>query len=231
MSTSATTPPVVEGEADFLYPAAGKPLKTWYKITGDLTPTSIPLIILHGGPSVGSEGYNAFVDLTVTHSIPIIQYDQVGCKRSTHLRDKAEAGAEFWSENLFVAELHSLIKHLSLDGEGRQYDVLGHSWGGMFGTTFVAGRPKGLRKYIIMSSAGSIDLWVEAQNKLRRTLPKEVQDVMDRCEKNGSTESDEYQGAMLEYYSRFLCRLDPVPEEIMDGLGELGKDPTPYSVM
>ena len=60
--SSTASPRVVEGEADFNYPAAGKPLKTWYKVTGDLTPTSIPLFILHGGPGVGSEAYNILSD-------------------------------------------------------------------------------------------------------------------------------------------------------------------------
>lgn len=116
------TPPVLEGEANFYYPAAGKELKTWYKITGDLTSGVVPLIILHGGPGVGCAAYNPLSDLTVKYSIPIIQYDQVGCGRSTHLREKADAGIEFWNDSLFVNELESLIAHLELP----DYDVLGH---------------------------------------------------------------------------------------------------------
>lgn len=117
------TLPVQEGEADFHYPAAGKPLKTWYKITGDLTSSdAIPLIVLHGGPGVGCEAYNPLTDLTAAFGIPIIQYDQVGCGRSTDLRNKSTAGAEFWNVHLFVAELESLIAHLGL----KRYDVLGH---------------------------------------------------------------------------------------------------------
>ena len=76
----------------------------------------------------------------------IIQYDKVGCKRSTHLQEKANAGEEFWNENLFIAELHNLVCHFGLDAEGRQYDVLGHSWGGMFGSSFAAEKPKRRRR-------------------------------------------------------------------------------------
>ncbi|KAI0310932.1 Alpha/Beta hydrolase protein, partial [Amylostereum chailletii] len=124
-------PPIVQsGKAPFDYPAAGKPLETWYKITGDLTPASIPLVILHGGPGVGSAAYNPLADLTVARNIPIIQYDQVGCGNSTRLREKASAGAEFWNDGLFVAELESLLTHLGLNADDRQYDLLGHSWGG-----------------------------------------------------------------------------------------------------
>ncbi|KAF8900835.1 proline-specific peptidase [Gymnopilus junonius] len=228
MST-AYMPPVYEGEADFHYPAAGKPLKTWYKITGDLKNSkATPLIILHGGPGVGSVAYNSLADLTVAYSIPIIQYDQVGCGHSTHLRDKTPVDAEFWNDSLFVAELESLIAHLGLT----QFDVLGDckgpcpllsaAWGAMFGSRFAAKQPKGLRKYVIMSSAPSMFLWVEAQNDLRRT---------EKCEKEEKTNSEEYQSAMTLYYSKFLCRLNPMPEEILASFALLKNDPTVYSKM
>ena len=120
---SLTQSSVVEGEADFNYPPAGKPLKTWYKITGDpKTSKATPLIILHGGPGIGCSAYQPLTDLTIAHSIPIIQYDQVGCGRSTPLREKASAGAEFWNDEMFVAELESLIAHLGL----KSYDIVGH---------------------------------------------------------------------------------------------------------
>ena len=228
---SSVDPRVVEGEADFDYPAAGKPLKTWYKVTGELTATSIPLFILHGGPGVGAEAYNILSDLTIKYDILIIQYDQIGCKRSTHLQEKREAGEEFWNESLFIAELHNLVRHFGLDTDGRQYDVLGHSWGGMFGSSFAAEKPKNLRKFVIMSAAPSTQIWTDAQLALKKTLPEDVQRVMEKCEADGTTDSEEYQGAMMQYYGRFLCRLQPVPAEIMDGLSELHKDPTVYGAM
>ncbi|KAI0781634.1 proline-specific peptidase [Irpex lacteus] len=228
---SPISPRVVEGEVDFDYPAAGKPLKTWYRATGELTPTSIPLFILHGGPGVGAEAYNILSDLTVKYGIPIIQYDQVGCKRSTHLQEKKGAGKEFWNEDIFIAELHNLVRHFGLDVQGRQYNVIGHSWGAVFGSSLAAQKPKGLRRYIVWSSAPSIDLWITAQKALRETLPESIREVMDKCEVDGTTDSEEYHGAMMEYYSRFMCILDPVPDDIMDGLQELRRDPTVYSTM
>ncbi|KAI0684493.1 proline-specific peptidase [Cytidiella melzeri] len=224
-------PPVVEGEANFDYPAAGKPLKTWYRVTGNLSPTSTPLFILHGGPGVGSEAYNIFSDLTVKYGIPVIQYDQVGCKRSTHLREKADAGEEFWNEDLFIKELHNLVRHFGLSAGGRQYDVIGHSWGGMFGTSFAAERPQGLRKYVVWSAAPSIKIWRDAQEALRKRLPQDIQDVLERCEREGRTDSQEYKDAEWEFYKRFMCRLEPFPADIMDGLAELERDPTVYNSM
>ena len=120
ITMSLTQSSVVEGEADFNYPPAGKP---WYKITGDLkTSKATPLIILHGGPGIGCSAYQPLTDLTIAYSIPIIQYDQVGCGRSTPLREKASASAEFWNDRIFVAELESLIARLGL----KSYDIVGH---------------------------------------------------------------------------------------------------------
>lgn len=222
-----SAPAVVEGFADFSYPAAGKPLQTYYKITGDLTSPITPAIVLPGGPGVGSVAYDILSDLTVQYGIPLIQYDQVGSRRSTHLQEKADAGEGFWNEDLYIAELHNLIAHLKLD----KYDAIGHSWGAMFGSTFAASQPKGLRKYVVWSSAPSMKIWVDAQEKLKETLPKEVQEVIERCEREGKTESEEYLGAMNQYYERFLCRLKPMPKDIEDGLAELTRDPTVYLAM
>lgn len=230
-SSASSCPHIVEGELAFDYPPAGKPLKTWYKVTGDITPTSIPLFILHGGPGAGAEAYNILSDLTVKYGIPIIQYDQVGCKRSTHLQEKKGAGPEFWKDTIFVLELHNLIRHFGLDNDGRQYDVIGHSWGGMFGTVFAGGRPKGLRRYIVWSAAPSLQLWNFAQKGLLKTMPEEIQDTIERCKREGTTDSQEYKDAINEIYKRFLCRIDPVPDDIMDGLNEIEKDSTVISSM
>lgn len=105
------------------------------------------------------------------------------------------------------------------------------AWGAMFGSRFAAKQPKGLRRYIIMSSAPSIAIWLEAQNNLRKTLPQDMQDTMTKCEQDGATASEEYQAAMGYYYSQFLCRLDPMPDEIMQSLALLDEDPTVYGNM
>ena len=41
----------------------------------------------------------------------VVHYDQLGNGRSTHLRDK---GADFWTLELFLDELASLIRHLGI---------------------------------------------------------------------------------------------------------------------
>jgi hypothetical protein len=66
-----------------------------------------------------------------------------------------------------------------------------------------------------MSAVPSVDLWEEAAKKLQARLPKEVQDVLDKHEKEGTTDSQEYKDAVFVYYEHYLCTLKPILEEII----------------
>ncbi|KAI0058675.1 proline-specific peptidase [Artomyces pyxidatus] len=220
-------PKTTEGEVDFSYPAAGKPLKTWYKIVGDLsTGSRTPLICLHGGPGVEHSYLAPLADLATLFSIPVILYDQVGNGRSTHLRER-DGDKEFWTDALFVAELDNLVAQLELT----EYDVFGHSWGGMLGSRFAVRRPKGLRRLVIMSSPSDIHVWVAVQNELRKELPQDVQDALTRHEEAGTTDSKEYKDAEGVFYDRHLCRLHPQPEGVLNALRSIEEDPTVYMTM
>lgn len=97
--------PISEGEVAFEVPDAGKPCKTWYKILGSLEDTTGPVLIgLHGGPGSGHEYLVPLADLYRPYSIPTVLYNQIGCGRSTHLREKM-GNAQFWSYDLFIREL------------------------------------------------------------------------------------------------------------------------------
>lgn len=155
--------PTSEGEVPFEVPAAGKSCKTWYKIFGSLENTTGPVLIgLHGGPGAGHEYITPLADLYKLYGIPVLLYDQIGCGRSTHLREK-NGDAKFWSFELFISELDNLIDHLEVRERG--FYLLGQSWGGVFAASYAmpqyhGGRtPEGLRKLIIHSGPASIPLY------------------------------------------------------------------------
>ena len=54
---------------------------------------------------------------------------------------------------------------------------------------------------------------------------------MTKHEKDGTTDSKEYHDAMDVFYSRHVCRLNPMPEDVVTAFGELEKDPTVYFTM
>ncbi|KAI0254989.1 prolyl aminopeptidase-2 [Lactifluus subvellereus] len=215
----------VEGYVEFEYAPLGKPMQTWYRVIGDLTAAkNPPLVCLHGGPGAVHTYLTPFQDLNSTYDIPVIFYDQAGNGRSTHVQ---EADASVLTESLFLAELDNLIARLGVE----EYDLLGHSWGGMLAMRFAVQQPKGLRRLVVISSPMDVRLWCEAQNKLRTRLPQEVQDTLAQHEKAGTTGSEEYQAAVGEFWRRHLCRIDPFPQDVQAAFQSLEEDPTVYLTM
>ena len=219
--------PTIEGKMNWTLPNGGLECQTWYRITGNLKSNARPLVLLHGGPGVSSDYLFPLSSLCSRYHIPVVFYDQIGSGRSTHLPDKM-GDTEFWTEQLFLDELKALLQHLNIYDS---YDLLGHSWGGMLGSRHASRQPGGLEHLIIMSSPATMTDWIEAQMVHRRKLPQDIQDVLDRCEKEGTTDSKEYQDAVNVYYSYHLCRVSPMPELLQQSFSELEKDPTVYFTM
>ncbi|KAH9478777.1 L-amino acid amidase [Psilocybe cubensis] len=219
---------VTTGEAPFDVPAAGgKQCKTWYKVYGDLNAGKRPLVTLHGGPGVNHEYLTPLSDITASHSIPVVFYDQIGNGLSTHLPEKMGDEA-FWTVQLFIDELNNLLQHLGIADD---FDLLGHSWGGIFAASYAITQPKGLKHLIIASGPADMPATVISQEKLRSQLPQDVQDTLTKHEEAGTTESDEYKTASDVFNARYVCRMDPMPQELVNGFAWIAKDPTVYMTM
>ncbi|KAI0886579.1 proline-specific peptidase [Annulohypoxylon maeteangense] len=221
-------PPTSESELPFDAPGAGKPCKTWYKIVGTLSPSTPPLIALHGGPGSGHDYLEALFDLTESRGIPLILYDQIGCGRSTHLREKA-GDESFWTFDLFVKQLDELVDHLSLRDSG--FHVLGQSWGGMLGSAYAARRPRGLRRLVLSGAPASMPLYKQACKIRLAELPEDVGRALKECDAKGDHESPEFKDAAAVFMRRFVCRLDPLPEPIQRTFKNIRDDSTAYGTM
>jgi proline-specific peptidase len=73
--------------------------------------------------------------------------------------------------------------------------------------------------------------WVSEANRLRAALPPEVQDTLLKHEAAGTVDSPEYLEAMLVYYRRHVCRLDPWPEYVNRAFDKLAQNPEVYHTM
>jgi pimeloyl-ACP methyl ester carboxylesterase len=140
--------------ADFRVPGHSEPCQTWFKVFGDLTASTPPLIVIHGGPGACHEYL-----LPLTYLAPfmlLVFYGQIGNGQSTHLPDKAGDKA-FWSVNLFHNELDNLISYLGL--KYRPINVIGHSWGGMLAAVWAATPSSSatLRRLVIANSLAGMD--------------------------------------------------------------------------
>jgi L-proline amide hydrolase len=198
---------------------------TWYRVDGDLGADGpAPLVILHGGPGAAHDYVESVAGLADSSGRPCVLYDQIGCGRSQHLPG---APVEFWTVELFRRELNALLGHLGIEG---RYHVLGQSWGGMLGMEHALELPAGLRSLVVANSPASMELWVSETNRLRGLLPVEVQRTLTRHEEAGTTDSDEYEQAVMRFYERHLCRI-PFPDGLQRTFAQLAADPTVYHTM
>jgi proline-specific peptidase len=221
------TPRITEGELDYHVPAAGVPCKTWYRIYGELKPSTIPLICMHGGPGATSTYlHTPMQNLSAQFDTTVIVYDQLGCGNSTRLRHKA-GDTTFFTADLFVNELNNLLQKLSI----KTYDLYGQSWGGMLGSYIASSKPDGLRKLVISNSPAKMSDWLDSCNQWRAELPKEVNEVLLRHEKAGTYHDPEYKRACTIFYEKHVCRSLPWADEVQKSFDDLESDPTVYETM
>jgi proline-specific peptidase len=223
-------PPTKDGTVLFKIPSTGDLCETYYVLWGTLTSPRPPLICLHGGPGIIHD-YLLPLSLlsTSTHPpIPVLMYDQIGCGKSTRFPTR-KGDSSFFTPALFMAELDNLIRALAIP----TYDLFGHSWGGMLAVQFAATRqPAGLRKLILCSSPADMPTLCRVTESLRERLPPDILAVLDTCERDGTTESPDYQAATIEFYRRHLCRAPgPFPAELLAAFAAMAEDSTVYSTM
>ncbi|RDI87918.1 Kinesin-like protein [Venturia inaequalis] len=219
-----TSPKTTTGTVPFDVPGLGKECFTWFTVFGDLESGIRPLIALHGGPGVGHNYLLSLADLATGR--PVILYDQLGCGNSTLLPEKS-GHTEFWTVQLFLQELDNLIEHFNIES----YDLFGNSWGGMLAAEHALTLPQKLHKLIVADAPASMVDWVIAAGELRVELPKEVQEALLKNEKDGTTNSAEYEAAVEVFYRLHVCRLNPWPSEVVDTFNNIKKDSTVYMTM
>jgi L-proline amide hydrolase len=152
----------------------------------------------------------------------VIFYDQLGAGNLDHLHNPS-----LWTVPLLVEELGVMCQALGL----KRIYILGQSWGGMLGMEYALAQLPGLASLIIVDSPVSMPQWVAEANRLRAELPSDIQETLLKHELNGTTNNPAYQEAVLVFYHRHLCRLDPWPDCLNRAFEKLAKDPEVYNRM
>jgi proline iminopeptidase len=191
--------------------------KVWYQVFNK-NAGGTPVIILHGGP--GSSSYSLQGLKALGEHRPVILYDQLGCGRSDRPTDRS-----LWKIERFVEELAQVRKELNLS----EVHILGHSWGTTLAAAYCLTKPSGIKSVIFSSPCLSAPLWEHDQKRNLKKLPKNIQDIIKRCEETGTTNSAEYKGATEVFNKNFVCRLNPYPEFLKRGTQY--KNPEVYNIM
>jgi proline-specific peptidase len=187
--------------------------ETWYQISGDPGGARPPLLTLHGGPGSVHNYLLPLVDL-LGQDRALIFYDQVGCGNSTR---RPGWPPERWTVDLHLAELDALTGHLGLT----RFHLLGHSWGGMLAAEYALRHPDRLASLILCSTASSAQRMMDSLSSLRQALTAE-----------GTPGTPEYEQALAqEFVTQHICRLDPMPDELVYTFGQLAANPGINSAM
>ncbi len=109
---------------------ANSGMRTWYRIAGDPGSGKVPLLLLHGGPGIGSDVFEP-LEALAAHDRAVVRFDQIGCGYSDRPKDPG-----LWTIGTFVDELATVRDELGLD----RVHLLGWSWGGMLALEYLLTR-------------------------------------------------------------------------------------------
>jgi proline-specific peptidase len=172
--------------------------QVWYRRVGS---GGTPLLILHGGPGAGHDYLEPLEALAADRTV--VFYDQLGCGKSDQPNDRS-----LWRMERFVAEVGTVRRALGLE----RMHLLGESWGGWLAIEYMLIPPRGVVSLVLASTSASIPQFVAEASRLKAALPPAIYHTIQRYEAAGDFHHPDYEAAVLEFYKRHLCRLDPWPE-------------------
>ncbi|WP_273847309.1 proline iminopeptidase-family hydrolase [Rubrobacter calidifluminis] len=182
--------------------------RVWYRSVGE---GGIPLLCLHGGPGFTHYYLEPLEDLAGRREV--IFYDQLGCGRSDRPSDPA-----LWTVDRFVEELVVVREALGLE----RMHLFGSSWGGMLAMQYVLDRKPALESLILCGSPASMPRWIRECSEMLAEEPEEVRETIRHHEERGFTACPEYASAILGFYKKHVCRMEPWPEGLERSFAEAG---------
>jgi len=194
--------------------------ETYYEIFGDIENSPHPpLVVLHGGPA-GTHSYMVpIAQLTERYNIPVVFYDQLGCGASSQPLDVPK---EFWTIELFLDELDNVVDKLKIKDS---YYLLGSSWGGVLAASHAIRKPKGLKKLILACTFPAMHMWTEGLMRARAQMPGDGGAKLEKHEREGTTDSAEYEELGEWFDSHYGCRVRPLPHGVRVSYEEMMKGP------
>jgi proline iminopeptidase len=191
--------------------------EVWWRRVGD--GPGRPVLLLHGGPGSSSLGTDRWLG-DLPDQRPVVYYDQLGGGRSSRPDD-----VSLWTVDRFVAELGTVRATLELP----EVHLVGHSWGSMLLASYLGTEPSGVLTATFSSPCLDAQQWARDQEHHLAALPAEVRATIERCERAGTTDSADYQAAMIAYYQRHVLRADPWPEIAYEMVADI--NPSVYGHM
>jgi proline iminopeptidase len=180
--------------------------KLYYKSFGK--PTKGRVLCLHGGPGLTHEYILSLADLA-QYGYQVVFYDQLGCGKS-----EVPKNIGLFTIERAVEEAEGIRRVLQL-GKIRLY---GSSYGGLLAIAYALKYQRNLLSLITTGGLVNVPFCISEMEKMKASLPSDVQKTMEQFEEAGDYANAEYQKAMQEFYKRYFCRLQEWPKELLSSL-------------
>jgi len=178
--------------------------RVWTKRRGS---GPIRMLTLHGGPGCTHEYFECFEDFLPQRGLEFFYYDQLGSAYSDQPDDPG-----LWTVERFREEVEQVRAALGLE----DFYLYGHSWGGLLAIEYALEYQQHLKGLIVSNMVASIPSYVSSITELRRQLPREVLEVLEKYEAAGDYDAPEYTEILFEHvYSKHICRVSPWPEPLL----------------
>jgi proline iminopeptidase len=176
--------------------------RVWTKRIGN-NPT-VKVLLLHGGPGLTHEYWEAFDSYFPAAGIEYYYYDQLGSAYS----DRPDE-PELWELSRFVDEVEQVRQALRLDQTN--FYLLGHSWGGILALEYALKYQQHLKGLVISNMMASVPAYNEyADVVLMPAMDQTALAEIKRLEAAGEHENPRYMELLIpHHYVEHVLRMPP----------------------
>jgi proline iminopeptidase len=175
--------------------------RVWTKRVGNNP--RIKVLLLHGGPGVTHEYFEAFDSYLPAEGIEYYYYDQLG----SYYSDQPEMSDDMLALPRFVEEVEQVRQALGLDKDN--YYLLGQSWGGILAIEYALKHQDHLKGLIISNMVASIPQYNDyAQKVLMPGIDPKVLAEVKQLEAAGKYEDPRYMALLIpNHYQQHILRM------------------------
>lgn len=174
--------------------------RVWTKRVGNNP--RIKVLLLHGGPGVTHEYFEAFDSYLPAAGVEYYYYDQLGSFYSDQPKEP-----DLWDLPRFVEEVEQVRQALKLDKSN--FYLLGHSWGGVLAMEYALKYQQNLKGLIISNMMASGPAYNEYANKvLMPAMDQKVLAEVKALEAKKDYENPRYMELLLPtHYVQHILRI------------------------
>jgi proline iminopeptidase len=185
--------------------------RIWCKSIGSTKETTI--LLLHGGPGAPSYYLNSLTPLS--NKFNVVFFDQLGCGKSPAEIDTKKINIDY-----FVSQVDLVINSVKKD----KVVLYGQSWGALLALEYYNKFPDKVEKLILSSPLISTKKWIDDANKLIKTLPSLMQEIIRKSIETQNFNTTDYQNVVNHFYENFVARKLPWSEDISRTFAEFGSE-------